>query len=165
MQRTHTAQRRVMAPAHMWTKSWDKVCAQCLFLFSPFLTGSIAALQSLVDVTRFRPNFVVSGTEPFAEDSWRSLSLTPHPTTTTSAAALTTAFDVVGASTRCVMVNIDQRTGVIHPALFQSLAVQRRKSGQIVFGVLLAHRSWHHTTTSQPQPVVVRVGDVLQPTA
>jgi len=66
--------------------------------------GSLADLNSRlgqpVPMTRFRPNFVVSGTEPFAEDGWRKLKIGKN------------MFYGVKLCGRCVITTIDQTNGI-----------------------------------------------------
>lgn len=73
----------------------------------PFLIigeNSLADLNSRLDnaisMNRFRPNFVVSGSEPFAEDSWKKIKIGACE------------FHVVKPCARCVITTIDQENGV-----------------------------------------------------
>lgn len=72
----------------------------------PFLLigeGSLEDLNSRlknpVPMNRFRTNFVVSGSEPFAEDNWKKIKIGE------------TIFHVVKPCARCVMTTIDQNSG------------------------------------------------------
>jgi uncharacterized protein YcbX len=72
----------------------------------PFLLigeTSLQELNSRIDIPlgmeRFRPNLVVSGTEPFAEDGWRRLRVGR------------VEFNVVKPCARCVVTTIDQSLG------------------------------------------------------
>lgn len=72
----------------------------------PFLLigeNSLADLNSRLEddlpMNRFRPNFVVKDSEPFAEDGWKKIKI---------GASL---FHVVKPCGRCVMTTIDQATG------------------------------------------------------
>ena len=56
-------------------------------------------LETPVPMTRFRPNFVVSGTEPFEEDGWRKIKIGE------------TVFWGVKLCGRCVITTVDQDTG------------------------------------------------------
>lgn len=56
-------------------------------------------LEMPVPMNRFRPNFVVSGTEPFAEDNWKRIKIGE------------TVFHVVKPCARCVITTIDQEKG------------------------------------------------------
>lgn len=72
----------------------------------PFLLigeNSLADLNSRLDekipMNRFRPNFVVSGGEPFAEDDWKKIRIGDA------------VFHVVKPCGRCVITTIDQEKG------------------------------------------------------
>lgn len=59
-------------------------------------------LDAPVPMNRFRPNFVVSGAEPFAEDGWKQIKI---------GAAI---FHVVKPCARCVITTIEQTNGQKH---------------------------------------------------
>ena len=98
----------------------------------PLLVTSAASLSDLnhrldrpVPMERFRPNLVVGGAEPWAEDGWRRLRVGE------------TTFDVSKDCARCVVTTIDQQTG--HKAEdnepLRTLGTFRRKAkGRIIFG-------------------------------
>ncbi len=56
-------------------------------------------LENPVPMNRFRPNFVVSGADAFAEDDWKQIKIGA------------TVFHVVKPCGRCVMTTIDQASG------------------------------------------------------
>jgi len=58
-----------------------------------------ARLEANLPMNRFRPNFVVSDSEGFAEDSWKKIKIGE------------TVFHVVKPCARCVMTTIEQTTG------------------------------------------------------
>ena len=70
-------------------------------------TASLAALnanmaangEEPVGMDRFRPNIVIDGTEPFAEDHWAALEIGGI------------RFDLVKPCARCIMTTQDQQTG------------------------------------------------------
>ncbi|SDD88181.1 MOSC domain-containing protein [Auraticoccus monumenti] len=103
-------------------------------------TASLAALDDLVateaveraltppeplSMTRFRPNLVVEGAEPFAEHGWSRLRV--------GAAVLR----VVKPCARCVMTTVDPLTLERGPEPLRTLARHRRVDGRPVFGVNL----------------------------
>jgi uncharacterized protein YcbX len=57
-------------------------------------------LEKPVSMNRFRPNFVVSGAEPFAEDNWKKIKIGKCE------------FHVVKPCARCVITTIDQEKGI-----------------------------------------------------
>jgi uncharacterized protein YcbX len=59
-------------------------------------------LENPVPMNRFRPNFVVSGVDAFAEDNWKQIKIG------------SCIFHVVKPCGRCVMTTIDQTSGVKH---------------------------------------------------
>jgi len=110
----------------------------------PLLLISGASLDDLnrrlhrpVAVNRFRPNLVVTGCEPFAEDGWRSIRI--------GAAELA----LVRPCSRCVIPAIDQETARRDPEINRVLAGFRRRDGVIYFGQNLLYR----------KPGVLRSGD------
>ena len=95
----------------------------------PLLLISEASLQDLntrlsapVGMNRFRPNIVVSGCDPFAEDQWRSFRVGEL------------LFSVVKACSRCVIPSIDPETGEKQRQINRVLAGFRRRDGAIYFG-------------------------------
>uniref|UniRef100_A0A914UUE0 MOSC domain-containing protein n=1 Tax=Plectus sambesii TaxID=2011161 RepID=A0A914UUE0_9BILA len=76
-------------------------------------------------VGRFRPNFVVDGLEPFAEEACNSIQI----------ASL--SFKVVGLCTRCQMICIDQSTGQKDTGLLTALR-DSRQGRKLTFGVYLS---------------------------
>jgi len=64
------------------------------------LTDLNSRLENPVPMNRFRPNFVVSGADAFAEDSWTRIRIGD------------VVFYLVKPCARCVVTTIDQSTGV-----------------------------------------------------
>jgi uncharacterized protein len=100
----------------------------------PFLLISEASLQDLNDrletpipMNRFRPNLVVKGCEPFAEDRWRKIRVGA------------VVFHVVKPCDRCVIPTVDQATGIKGKEPLLTLAQYRLKQGKILFGQNLLH--------------------------
>lgn len=101
----------------------------------PLLLISRASLDDLnarlpepVPMNRFRPNLVVTGCEPFAEDGWRRIRI----------GAMT--FDVAKPCARCVVPSIVQETAARDPHINRTLAGFRRRDGQIFFGQNLLYQ-------------------------
>ncbi len=96
-------------------------------------TASLDALNALISagrfpdeaplpMDRFRPNAVVSGTEPWAEDGWRRVRIGE------------VAFRVVKPCSRCVITTTDQRTARRGREPLRTLAEHRRFGEKLVFG-------------------------------
>jgi uncharacterized protein YcbX len=88
-------------------------------------------LESPVSMQRFRPNLVVEGAEPYAEDGWRRLRVGE------------VEFQGVKNCSRCVFTTIDPDTGVKDPAKqpLRTLAgYRRREAGGVYFGQNLIPR-------------------------
>lgn len=101
----------------------------------PLLLISQASLDDLngrldkpVPMNRFRPNLVVSGCDPFAEDSWRRIRIGPLD------------FDVAKPCSRCVIPSIDQATARRDAQISRVLASYRRVNGQVMFGQNLLYQ-------------------------
>lgn len=104
-------------------------------------------LQHPVTAERFRPNIVVSGCEPFAEDSWRRIRI----------GAL--EFDVVKPCSRCVIPSIDPATGARQRAVSQALTRLRRRGGAVYFGQNLIPRGGASSVSLGDSVVVLESGE------
>ncbi|MDQ3320902.1 MAG: MOSC domain-containing protein [Acidobacteriota bacterium] len=87
-------------------------------------------LDKQIPMNRFRPNFMVSGAEAFAEDNWKKIKIGE------------TVFHVVKPCARCVVTTIDQTTGISDgKEPLKTLATYRIPKGsvkkKIVFGQYL----------------------------
>jgi hypothetical protein len=96
-------------------------------------------LETPVPMNRFRPNFVVSGSQPFEEDTWTNVQIGEA------------TFRAVKPCARCIVTTTDQETGERSAEPLKTLADYRKKDQKILFGqnVIL---------TGQPGRIV-RVGD------
>ncbi|XP_059443756.1 molybdenum cofactor sulfurase isoform X3 [Corylus avellana] len=82
-----------------------------------------------VSPMRFRPNLVISGGEPYAEDGWRNLKIGDN------------YFTSLGGCNRCQMINLVNKAGQVKKSNepLATLASYRRVKGQILFGLLLRY--------------------------
>jgi uncharacterized protein len=99
-----------------------------------FLLISEASLEDLncrlkdpVPMNRFRPNLVVRGCVPYAEDGWSRLRIGSVP------------FRVAEPCPRCAITTVDQRTGARGNEPLRTLATYRKSELGTVFGRNLIH--------------------------
>ncbi len=78
---------------------------------------------------RFRPNVVVGGTPPWAEDGWRRIRIGE------------VSFRVAKPCGRCVVTTTDQTTGERGKEPLRTLARHRRFGDRLIFGQLLVPES------------------------
>ncbi|MFB9234049.1 MOSC domain-containing protein [Plantactinospora siamensis] len=76
---------------------------------------------------RFRPNLVVAGAPPWAEDGWVGRRLRIGAV----------VFRVAGGCDRCMVTTIDQETGVRGKEPLRVLAAHRQRNQKLLFGVHL----------------------------
>ncbi len=99
-------------------------------------------LENPVPMNRFRPNFVVSDSEAFAEDSWKKIKIGDE------------VFHVVKPCARCVMTTIDQTKGEKDgKEPLKTLAKYRTKNGKVLFGQNLI---------ADKPGATVRIGDEIE---
>ncbi len=102
----------------------------------PFLLTSKESLDELnrrlaapVPMNRFRPNIVVSGFHPFAEDEWRVVQIGE------------VRMRVAKPCTRCSTTTVDQSTGVRGIEPLHTLNTFRKRGGDVLFGQNLIHKT------------------------
>lgn len=95
----------------------------------PYLLTSDASLEDLnsklptpVDMRRFRPNLVITGNEPFEEDSWKQIKIG------------SVIFSVCKPCERCMVINVDPDEGVRNREPLKTLASFRKRDRKILFG-------------------------------
>ncbi len=115
----------------------------------PFLLASEASLADLnarlespLPTNRFRPNLVVRGYEPFAEDGWRLIRIGEI------------TLRVVKRCARCTITTIDQRTVATGKEPLRMLAKFRRAGNKVLFGQNLIHDHTGTLRTGDPVEVV-----------
>ena len=121
----------------------------------PLLLTSTGSLEELgcwladdgeqpVPMTRFRPNVVVTGALPWAEDRWRRIRIGA------------VCFRVAKPCGRCVVTTTDQVTGERGSQPLKMLGRRRRFGQQLVFGQNLI------PDRLPARGGVIRVGDVIE---
>jgi uncharacterized protein len=95
----------------------------------PFLIIGQSSLDDLnqkldkpVPMNRFRPNFVFTGANEFAEDSWKIIRIG------------SVVFNVVKPCARCVLTTVDQDTGITSNEPLRTLASYRKQNNKVLFG-------------------------------
>jgi len=81
-----------------------------------------ARLTFSIGMERFRPNLVVDGSTPFAEDEWKRIRVG------------SVDFIVAKPCSRCVIPTIDPATGRKQPEVFKTLKAFRQRGGEVFFG-------------------------------
>ena len=97
-----------------------------------------------VPMNRFRPNLVIAGSEPFAEDTWRRIRI--------GRGAAAVEIDIVKPCARCSTVPVDQATGIRGKEPLTTLASYRQRNGKVYFG-----QNAIHTASG-----VLQVGDQVE---
>lgn len=113
----------------------------------PVLLAAEESLQSLnlhlpgpIGMERFRPNIVVAGATPWAEDGWRRIKIGEM------------VFRVVKPCSRCVIPSINPLNGEKQAEVIQVLKEQRGRDGKTWFGQNMLIEHWESGQ-------VIRVGD------
>jgi uncharacterized protein YcbX len=99
-------------------------------------------LESPVPMNRFRPNLVVRGCAPYAEDGWEELRVGEA------------IFRVAEPCARCAVTTVNQESGERGKEPLRTLATYRKVDGEALFGRNLIHASLG----------AVRVGDPVRAT-
>ena len=84
--------------------------------------------KTRVDMRRFRPNIVISGCEPFAEDSWSAVRIGELE------------FNLVKPCSRCIMPSINPDNGEKEMQVNQVLLATRRRNRETYFGQNATHK-------------------------
>jgi MOSC domain-containing protein len=100
----------------------------------------VAAGEKPVPMNRFRPNVVVRGFDPWAEDAWRRIRIG------------SVSFRVAKPCGRCVVTTTDQMTGERGSQPLRILGAKRRFGKSLVFGQNVIPNA----------PGVIRVGDPVK---
>lgn len=115
----------------------------------PFLLISEASLADLnarleepVPMDRFRPNLVVRGCEPFAEDNWKLVRIG------------SIIFRVVKPCERCAITTVNQRTATTSKEPLRTLARYRRSRKKVLLGQNLIHDKRDTLHTDDPVEVI-----------
>jgi uncharacterized protein YcbX len=117
------------------------------------LNGAIAAgplaAEGPLPMRRFRPNVVVAGSAPWAEDGWRLLRIGD------------VVFRNVKGCDRCVLTTINPDTAAKGKEPIATLARSRRWDGKVWFGINLIPDPPQPGSAASPARAI-RVGDPVQ---
>lgn len=93
-----------------------------LLISEASLSDLNARLSTPITMQRFRPNIVVSGCEPFEEDSWKSIRIGGI------------VFRIVKPCSRCIIPSINVETAIREREPIKTLSSYRKHEGKIYFG-------------------------------
>ena len=115
----------------------------------PYLLISQASLNDLnsrltdpVPMNRFRPNIVISGTEPFEEDTWNEIQIGD------------VRFKVAKPCARCVLTTVDQETAIRNKEPLLTLSKYRSRDNKVLFGQNLLALDEGYIRTGAPLRVL-----------
>ena len=98
----------------------------------PVLLTSQASLNNLnnrlddsIDINRFRPNILIDGDIPYAEDDWQRVKIG------------NVVFKVMKRCARCHVININQHSGLATKEPLKTLSTYRKEGNKVNFGVNL----------------------------
>lgn len=115
----------------------------------PLLLISTASLEDLnsrlaqpIPMNRFRPNLVVNGCEPYAEDRWKKIRIGQM------------IFHLVTKCERCTVPTVDQDTAERSKEPLKTLSAYRVENNKIMFGKNAIHESEGELTLGQKVEVL-----------
>jgi uncharacterized protein YcbX len=115
----------------IYAESGDQVGFADGFAFLLISQASLDDLNGRLDdplpMNRFRPNFVVRGCGPYAEDGWGRVRIGGVP------------FRVAEGCPRCAITTTDQKTAARGKEPLRTLATYRKFDGEVYFGRNLIH--------------------------
>jgi hypothetical protein len=139
------ATKRIVNPNYAVRKHEDTVSFADGYPFMLISESSLTDLNSRLEaplpMNRFRPNFVVSGSDAFAEDGWKKIRIGE------------TVFHVVKPCERCVITTIDQTRGEKGKEPLKTLNTYRSFDGKVLFGQNLIAES---------AGSVIKIGDEVE---
>jgi len=103
--------------------------APLLLIGSASLDDLNTRLATPLPMNRFRPNVVVDGSHPFAEDRWKVIRIGD------------VTFEVAKPCARCATTTVDQATGSKGIEPLRTLATFRRHGSLVMFGQNIAHHA------------------------
>jgi uncharacterized protein len=106
-------------------------------------------LEEPLPMNRFRPNLVVSGCTPFAEDGWSAVEIGE------------VRLRVAKPCARCIVTTVDQTTGVRGREPLVTLASFRSHGGKLLFGQNLVPQRLGRLRVGAP--VSVHTGNQMEP--
>jgi uncharacterized protein len=140
----HLPDESVRAVDPDYGRAGDRVGLADSFPFLLISEGSLADLNARLEqplpMDRFRPNLVVAGCEPFAEDGWRKVRV----------GAI--SLRAVKPCARCAITTVDQGTASRGKEPLRTLATFRKRGTKVLFGQNLVH----------DETGVLRVGDPVK---
>jgi hypothetical protein len=115
----------------------------------PFLVIARASLDDLnarlpepLSMVRFRPNLVIGGATPYAEDGWRRIRV----------GAL--ELRLVKPCSRCTVPTVDPATGERGPEPLRTLTGYRRRGNKVYFGQNAVHDGIGELAVGDPVEVL-----------
>jgi hypothetical protein len=118
----------------------------------PFLLISEASLTDLnkrlsvpLEMSRFRPNLVVSGCAPYEEDRWRLIRIGDI------------TFEVVKPCSRCTITTVNPDTAETNKEPLKTLATYRKAGSKVYFGQNLIHINQGVLTTGMEFQILKQV--------
>ena len=103
-----------------------------------------ARLDEPLPMNRFRPNIVLEGAGPFAEDGWTRVRIGAIE------------LDMAGPCARCATTTTDQETGARGVEPLRTLATFRREGAEVMFGQNANHRGTGEIAVGMPVEVLER---------
>ncbi|GGI25378.1 MOSC domain-containing protein [Pedobacter mendelii] len=100
----------------------------CLLIGQSSLDNLNKKLEIPIYMDRFRPNFVFTGGEAHVEDSFKDFELSG------------VLFSAVKPCSRCVLITINQQTGIKSSEPLKTLSKYRTTNNKIMFGQNLIHQ-------------------------
>jgi uncharacterized protein YcbX len=101
-----------------------------------------ARLASPIPMNRFRPNLVVGGGDPFAEDNWKRIRLGD------------VELAVVKPCARCVVTTLDKDTLARSPEPLRTLSTYRRGKSGVLFGMNAIPLNEGYLTSGMPVEIL-----------